>query len=182
MRQSLKRHNASHGTAVSGIVVEITRVSPSALELHYLVTGKIGALSLPPPAEPQRTDNLWQHTCLEAFIRPVPGEAYDEFNFAPSSAWAAYAFSGYREGMETLPEARAPLIETHVSDETFELRASLDLAVLLGLRGPCHVGLAAVIEEHSGDTSYWALAHPPGPPDLHAPHCFALELAAQEDP
>lgn len=39
-------------------------------------------------------------------------------------------------------------------------------------------GISAVIEEASGRKSYWALAHPPGPPDFHHPDCFTLELAA----
>jgi hypothetical protein len=35
-----------------------------------------------------------------------------------------------------------------------------------------------VIEESDGTKSYWALAHPAGPPDFHDPTCFALDLAA----
>lgn len=38
--------------------------------------------------------------------------------------------------------------------------------------------IAAVIEEADGTKSYWALAHPPGPPDFHHPDCFVLELPA----
>ena len=37
------------------------------------------------------------------FIRPEDGEGYYEFNFSPSGEWAAYRFSGYREGMADLP-------------------------------------------------------------------------------
>jgi hypothetical protein len=42
---------------------------------------------------------------------------------------------------------------------------------------PLHLNLTAVIEEQSGQKSYWALTHPPeGPPDFHHPACFVLEL------
>jgi len=38
-------------------------------------------------------------------------------------------------------------------------------------------GLSAVIEDISGGTSYWALAHPPGKPDFHHADGFALEFS-----
>jgi hypothetical protein len=41
---------------------------------------------------------------------------------------------------------------------------------------PWRLGLSAVIEDRSGQKSYWALAHPPGRPDFHHEDCFALEL------
>ena len=44
------------------------------------------------------------------------------------------------------------------------------------------VALSAVIEETDGAKSYWALAHPPGPPDFHHPDCFALTLPAPDTP
>lgn len=45
-------------------------------------------------------------------------------------------------------------------------------------RGAAKIGLSAVIEETDGTKSYWALAHPDGPPDFHDPACFVLELPA----
>src|SRR5689334_3618154 len=62
----------------------------------------IGAVAsrfvIPEPAEPIRRDELWQTTCFEAFLRVPGGTAYREWNFAPSGAWAAYDFTGPREG------------------------------------------------------------------------------------
>ena len=40
------------------------------------------------------------------------------------------------------------------------------------------VALSAVVEDASGDKSYWASAHPPGRPDFHHPDSFALHLPA----
>ena len=40
------------------------------------------------------------------------------------------------------------------------------------------IALSAVIEETDGTKSYWALRHPPGPPDFHHPDCFALRIPA----
>ena len=55
--------------------------------------------------EPARTDELWRSTCFELFLRFDDDERYVEFNFSPSTRWAAYAFDGYREGMAELPLA-----------------------------------------------------------------------------
>jgi len=55
--------------------------------------------AIPETAEPERADELWKATCFEAFLRALGGEAYREWNFAPSGQWAAYDFRGRRTGM-----------------------------------------------------------------------------------
>ncbi|MGH6840832.1 MAG: hypothetical protein ACREDV_01890, partial [Methylocella sp.] len=69
------------------IEVEIMRPSAGGLVLSYLVTGSIGDLRIPAAAAAVRTDELWRHTCFEAFVRTSPGAGYCEFNFAPSTQW-----------------------------------------------------------------------------------------------
>lgn len=177
MRIALKLHPDSCCDAVAGIEAEAARAVPGMLILHYRVTGTIRDLKLPPLSAPVRTDNLWQHSCFEAFVGAAGDAAYHEFNLAPSRRWAAYAFDGYRAGMRPA-EMPAPDIAVRGEDETWELRASLDLAELSALAddAPWRLGLSAVIEEASGHKSYWALAHPPGKPDFHHQDCFALQL------
>jgi hypothetical protein len=176
MRQALKLHPGSRSSAVAQIEVDIEPPAAGYLKLLYLVTGKIGDLRLPPLAAPARTDELWKHTCFEAFVRPAPSPAYYEFNFAPSTQWAAYRFSSYRTGMSVANEMAAPRIDVQSSPTRYELQAAVDLS---GLRQDAvwHLALSAVIEEMSGDKSYWALAHPKGKADFHHSDCFALELA-----
>ncbi len=118
MRLQLTPHPDTPSDAVVAIAVEIARPDPAILSLRYSLTGAVARLAIPSPAAPQRTDELWRHTCFEAFLRPEtlsgPGEAYVEFNFAPSTQWAAYRFTGYREGMAPAPVA-APCIERRAS-------------------------------------------------------------------
>ena len=104
--------------------------------------------------------------------------AYYEFNFAPSTQWAAYRFSSYRSGMRVAAEISAPLIEVQSSPDCYTLQASLELDRLSGLPGDAlwRLGLSAVIEDTSGRKSYWALAHPPGKPDFHHSDCFAHRI------
>jgi hypothetical protein len=159
--------------ALDAIEVTVTRAAPSRLALAYRATGRIAGLALAPPTAPQRTDGLWRTTCFEAFLQPEGDAAYVELNFAPSTAWAAYAFTGYREGMTPL-EIATPRIEARRSDAALELDVVLDAAALPP--GPCRLALSTVIEETSGAKSYWALAHPDGRPDFHHPAGFAARL------
>lgn len=182
MRHSLKLHPDSRCDAVTGIEVEVLRPQPDALTLQYFVSGKIGALLLPRLRGPSRTDQLWKHTCLEAFVRAGPNEAYYEFNFSPSMQWAAYGFDSYRSGMRAVNEIDSVRVNVSSDGACYQLQVSLELVGLPGLPNGAawQLGLAAVIEEASGNVSYWALAHPPGKPDFHHADGFALELPSSD--
>ncbi len=182
MRCELKLHPDSPCRAAVRIEVDVERPRAGQLGLRYLVTGATGDLRLPALAPSVRADELWRHTCFEAFLAAPPYPGYLEFNFAPSTQWAAYRFARYREGMNTLHDISAPAIEVEPRDGSFELRVSLALDRLAELPGGAawRLGLSAVIVGASGQKSYWALAHPPGRADFHHADCFALELAAPE--
>jgi hypothetical protein len=179
MRQSLNLHSESRCSAVRQIEVDIERPRPGHLNLRYVVTGKIGGLRLPPPTAPKRTDELWKHTCFEAFVQEPPTPPYYEFNLSTSTQWAAYAFTSYRSGMSLAPVKDAPKINVQSSATRFELLAVLNLGGLPNLpaNSPWRLAISAVIEETNGDKSYWALSHPKGRADFHHSDCFALELA-----
>lgn len=168
---------------MSGIAAEAIRSPELRLDLRFVVTGPPEGLRLPARAAPERTDELWKHTCFEAFIRAGPGEAYLELNLAPSTQWAAYRFDGYRQGMAPALDIGAPRIGMRATPEGLELTASLDLADLPDLsQADWRVGLSAVIEAADGSLSYWALAHAPGRPDFHHADCFALQVPAPLSP
>lgn len=153
------------------IEVDFERGASGLFRLRYLVRGPVEGISFPAPAAPDRVDGLWQHTCFEAFLRPVGGDAYYEFNFSPSGEWAAYRFDDYRTTMRNA-DVGAPETEARLEGEAFELRAALHLPG----DGPWQLGLSAVIEERGGGKSYWAVAHPPGKADFHHPACFAVQV------
>jgi hypothetical protein len=163
----LQRHPDSGASAVSGVRVEPQRHGSRFL-IRYTVDAPADRLVLPPPAAPRRTDGLWRSTCFELFLRAA-GSEYFEFNFSPSGQWAAYGFSGYREGMQPLPLDTPPVIEVRDDSGRFSLSVALSLPGAFPLR----FGVSAIIEERSGATSYWALSHPPGKPDFHHACCFA---------
>ncbi len=73
--------------------------------------------------------------------------------------------------------AEEPEIGLDASQGHFALEADIPLPA-----GSLDVAISAVIEEADGTKSFWALSHPPGKPDFHAPSCFALTLPAPEAP
>ena len=172
MLHALIRHPDTPSGAVDRIDVALARPEPGLLALRYTVGGRISGVSLAPPSEPLRTDELWRTTCFEAFVETTPGAGYYEFNLSPSSKWAAYHFTGYREGM-ALAELSPPAIITGANATHIDVDA---LIYLPPNDGPWRLALSAVIEEADGAKSYWALAHPPGKPDFHHADGFVLEL------
>jgi len=81
------------------------------------------------------------------------------------------------------------------NEECYTLRTALELDELLpparfsveeGGTGAgaaaWRLGLSAVLEEASGRTSYWALAHSTAKPDFHHADCFACELPVAQRP
>jgi hypothetical protein len=178
MRLPLKLHPDSPCVAATHIEVDVTRPRADSLVLYYCVTGKISDLLIPPVKATMRTDELWQNTCFEAFVGTSTGAAYYEFNFAPSTQWAAYRLSSYRSGMRVATEISALRIEVQSGPERYTLQASLELDRLSSLPRDAiwRLGLSALIEETSGRKSYWALAHSPGKADFHNSDCFAHEF------
>lgn len=180
MRLIMQRHGDSQGTAAKAVEVELAWPAPGKLALTYVVIGDIAALKLPSPAPGGRTDELWRHTCLEAFVGE--GAGYYEFNLAPSAEWAAYGFSGYRDGMAPVEPFEDPAISTEATYDRFALHATLDLSDLPDLRPDVawRLALTAVIEQRDGLKSYWALAHPAGKPDFHHADGFSQVLTPAE--
>jgi predicted GIY-YIG superfamily endonuclease len=152
------------------IAVEVRR-SADMLRLGYRLTGSIEHLKIAERAAQARKDELWRHTCFEAFIGEEGGR-YIECNFAPSGCWQVYRFEGYRSGVSR-PDVQAPRISCERDRFALEVRAAVELPTM---SGSARLNLTAVIEERSGKKSYWALTHPPGAPDFHHPDCFVLDL------
>jgi hypothetical protein len=173
----LQRHPAIHTQAVRGVEVQVGWRRGGVLALTFALEGDLALLRIPAPRLSRRTDNLWRHTCFEAFLRRKGEPAYCEFNFAPSGEWAAYAFRRYRDGA-SLVQAWDPCITVRKTKERLELDAliRLDCLPLIQPRTRMQLALSAVVEDDQGALSYWALIHPPGKPDFHHPDAFALEL------
>jgi hypothetical protein len=174
MRYDLIPHPESPRGPVSALGVEVVRTG-DVLDLRYRLNGLLDRIAIPAPAAQARRDDLWKHTCFEVFIRAGDEAGYCEFNVSPSTHWAAYSFSGYREGMAELA-VPAPRIARRMENSTLELSVSLDLSAEPVASQQWRLAISAVIENDTEQRSYWALAHPSGKPDFHHADGFVLEL------
>lgn len=167
MQVSLRPHPTSPPSPIAALTVVIDR-HDAALRLRFVAEGRIDDVAWPEPAD-GRVDELWRHTCFEAFVQADGG--YVEFNLSPSGQWASYRFDAPRQGMRNAVEAPdVPFLLDHA-----QYRFSLETRLWLP-NGARRLGLSAVIEATDGTISYWALAHPSDKPDFHHPASFVLEL------
>ena len=173
----LQCHPLSEKGFVDAIAVHVDRAEDGALHIKYALHGVIDGVHFPEAAQPERTDGLWKDTCFELFCGRADEGSYVEFNFAPSGKWAAYAFTGYREGMTELASA-PPQINCTAGEGIFEMTVKVDLPESLRMVDVM-AGFSAVIADNGGRIAYWALAHPPGKADFHHKDCFALQLEAR---
>lgn len=163
----LTAHPSSPPGPIDTLTVLVERNGVS-LWLRFAAEGQIQAVVWPSPVLPGRADDLWRHTCFEAFVQTDDG--YVEFNLSPSGQWSSYRFDSPRKGMrDALEIATPPLLDG--AFDMLALEARLELPP-----GATRLGLSAVIETVDGSFSYWALAHPSDKPDFHHPDSFILEL------
>ena len=177
MKYFLKPHPVSFPISVKSVEVEITANDLCEMLLDFSIEGD--NVVIPHWQSGGREDGLWKSTCFELFLGTVDSEIYFEFNFSPSSGWAAYKFGKYREGMIDQPMTVEPHLDFD-PDKPLVLSVDLDLSNMP--RAPLIGNLTAVIEEEGGHKSYWALAHPAGPPDFHNRDCFIARLPPVEAP
>jgi hypothetical protein len=165
--------------AVRSLEAQVERAGNGLLRFQYTLDADTSRVRIPEPKRPVPADELWKHTCFEAFVARAgetagPGD-YCELNFSPSTEWAVYSFSGYRDGMAPLVMPSPPDIRVETTPSHLRVDVRVDArALFAGAR--LRIALAAVIEDERGNISYWALKHAPARPDFHHPSGFILEV------
>lgn len=177
-RYALVPHPDMPQNAVGAVWVEVVFDGEDVL-LTFIVDGN-EHVALPDWVTSTRADELWKTTCCELFLAAPDAAGYFEFNYSPSSQWAAYRFDAYRSGRQDLSLSVDPYVDRGDDNSEYLVEVDQDLADLPA--GALQMGLSAVIEETDGTKSYWALAHADGPPDFHNRDCFIATLPAPDAP
>ena len=164
----LSRHPDTPPGAIHTVDAELRRV-PGGVVATFHTVGEVSQLVVPPPAAPERADDLWRTTCFELFVGGED-QTYREYNLSPSGAWAAYEFDAQRTGRRDIDALIR--IETSLNNKSLAVTAMIESE----FRNPVQIGLTAVIEETDGLLRYWATAFAPGEPDFHAAATRSLLL------
>ncbi len=172
----LLHHPTTHCPQVSSIGVEVTRTSSSSIRFCYRLNANLARIRLPQRVTQTRRDELWRHTCFEAFVSTPDTSQYVEFNVSPSTEWAIYQFDDYRQGARAVSVSSLQVAVTS-RDDLLTLDAEFDLTSLgFNANQPLQMGISAVIECFDRIISYWAIKHPMPKPDFHHRDGFALLL------
>lgn len=176
----LRIHPATSAASPAGMLLATMYASPGggAVLEFKLEERRLDTLRIPPAAEPGPADELWRHTCFEAFIGIKGEPGYREFNFSPSGQWAIYDFRAWRERDADYRPATAPQLRFAQDGSSAWLEAHLPASVLPAVPPgtELEIGLAAIIERADGELEYWAVHHPAAQPDFHARSGFVLML------
>ena len=121
-----------------------------------------------------RRDQLWEHTCFEAFLALPGQQAYWELNVSPSGDWNLFRFSGYRQGGEPEPNAVAPSVSLQRMPRGLRCTIELDPSGFWPPSRVPEVALTTVVEQRDGSLSYWALSHSGEQADFHDRRSFLI--------
>ena len=182
----LQLHPFQQDSVLKGIVLEgHLRWVTNQLLLHFRLEAPLKQLVCPSQsATPQRLDDLWHSTCLEAFFA-VPGEPhYWEFNLSPSGDWNLYRLEDYRQGLREEPGVGIGAIrlkkEVVGSAVQLEAEVALDLGETLSGVTMLEGSLSAVIEQQGRGCSFWALEHCGEEADFHRRESFILGIKKED--
>lgn len=170
----LHPHPSGQGGGMRRVAAAARVGAEGALTLTYRLEWEAGFLRLPVMPGGGRHNNLWHHTCLEAFLQAAGQASYHELNFSPAGAWAAYRFSGFREGMQDLPLSLPPVQRIDQGPEHLYMECQLPPEALPG--EALRISLTAILEDRDGGLHFWALHHPAPRPEFHDRRGFVLEL------
>jgi hypothetical protein len=176
---SLLCHPNTPADFIKAIDICYTLLHEGMLWIRYSVDVPVKQFVICLPAKAERTDDLWHSTCFEAFVAIDGSTEYIEFNFTPSSRWAAYQFEDIRKGRTDLSLLAAPKIHLDSREDYFALEARVQLPDKWRKKD-LNIGVAMVVTEISSKTSYWALNHKKAHPDFHDRSCFIIQVKAAE--
>ncbi|MGC3979768.1 MAG: DOMON-like domain-containing protein [Steroidobacteraceae bacterium] len=173
-RVTLRPYAAAGCAAVAGIDVTLRRMDTQLL-LGYRLSGELAGLRIPQLDLSERRDELWRHTCAELFVAAAGQKSYGEFNFSPSTHWAAYEFSAYRQDRQDMA-CTAPVIQLDQAGSLLSIEVSLQLPDWLAQASQLQASVTMVVEDAAGQYSYWAAQHAAAQPDFHDRRSFVLTI------
>jgi hypothetical protein len=175
-RYSLKPFPGAGPAPPVTITGDLSRRGP-VLAIQYDLRGRLGEVAIPSPAAvPLRKYDLWEATCGELFFGVRGAPNYWEVNLSPAGHWNVFALSGYRQGLTEEGAFQSLPFGVQRQAQRLLLTLELDLGRIIPRDLPLEVGITAVVQDHDGRLTYWALAHPGPEPDFHRRDSFLIRV------
>ena len=152
-------------------ITYILSTQSTALNISWIISD-YSSLIIPKIKTPQRSLNLWETTCFEAFILDPQTQIYYELNISPSSEWNLFVFDWIRGPLLEAP-LKTPLIP-QITKTKNQLRIDIHLPSIRPK--PMKVGISAVTQGINHTLDYWALIHCKSNPDFHTLESFILQV------
>ena len=147
----------------------------SELMVQFVVTGAIDQLQIPSVSDtPRRRIGLWETTCVEFFLGSTGQENYWEVNLSPSGDWNVFRLDRYRENLREEPVMERLPFRVERKDDRMTIDVLLDIQTLGLCRDTIELSVTSVLEELTGDISYWAVAHAGETADFHLRKSFVI--------
>ena len=145
------------------------------LNFNIKILGSLTGLAIPlHESAPERRNRLWEETCFEFFL-VLPGDGrYWEFNLSPAGHWNVFCFEKYRQGMQEEAAVHCLPFSIRKDWNMVSLSLGFDLTLLIPLQTHFKMAVSSVLQEQTGQTTFWALSHPAANPDFHHRDSFLI--------
>src|SRR5262249_10776694 len=112
----LTAHPSTPCAAIRAFDVRVQVRETDLLVLDYALQGDIARWRMPPNGEARRVDELWNHSCFEAFWVTDDSPGYYELISPPWGGGSAYRFPASREGRGPADGVGVPVTTVLASD------------------------------------------------------------------
>ena len=147
----------------------------SELIVQFVLTGAIDQLKIPSISDtPQRRVGLWETTCFELFLGSTGQENYWEINLSSSRDWNVFRLDRYRENLREEPKIERLPFRVERQGDRLTLDVPLDIQTLGLCRDTIELSVTGVLEETTGNISYWAVVHAGKTADFHLRKSFVI--------
>jgi hypothetical protein len=154
------------------------RSSDDQLNLQFGLLGMVDRIQIPGQnPSPQRMTGLWETTCFEVFFRVPQQEKYWEVNLSPSGDWNVFRLDRYRENLQEEQAIEALPFTVKRECDRLTLALTFDLQRLGLACGAIELSATSVIQEKTGEISYWAVKHAGLEADFHLRDSFVIGLS-----
>lgn len=175
---SLKTYPNTNDLSDIRLQADLNLISADSFELNFKWVDLKNEIVFNQVQAAKRQMGLWQHTCFEAFIKPIQDFSttnYYEVNFSDSGAWNLFHFTNYREPQPPQELSKADLVCIDVQKNANGGLAKAIFKIKDANFQQVKISLCAVVVTKTLGTTYWSFKHADSKPNFHHFESFIIE-------